>query len=496
MKVLFTMLFPRWQSHAIAEANFIEEHLAAGDEVTVLTCDAMLKACDANPGNSLSHCLACMGLRGNLLKMLSAKVQCLPLIDKGARYPDKVPCFESLDALKQYEWNGNPVGPHIISSLISATGNVEPDTVKNKKLISRYIVDYCAAYTTALSYLDRYKFDMVYVFNGRFVPARAWLNACIARDVTFVAQERLGVPDRAVRVKNDGIHNPVVYTKQILDFWEAHKSESEVANEAKEFYEERPKGRLTGWYSFVTEQNAEQLPADWDASKQNIAIFASTESEFMGLPEYFLGGAFPDQRLAYYNLVNEFLNKFPDFHFYIRIHPNSEEDSVRWWEDEMWKKLTNATIVPPASTVSSYTLMWSCQKTVAWLTTMGIEATYWGKPSIILGNAFYVGLDAVYEPQSLAEAVALIADIQLPPKSQDPALAYGAFNRCGIPKLPFSEAITACKLTFKGQQPNAHPDILRSLWNWENIVSKAPAPAWAKRLWQYWEWRRLQNRVE
>lgn len=476
----------------------MEEHLVAGDEVTVLTCDAALKACDANPWNSLSHCLACMGLRSDLLKMLSAPIRKLPLVS--SEYSQEVfadiPQFKTLDELRNFERYNVGIGSDIISSLITVTGSVYPCPIEHRRLIECYIRDFWAVYQTAVNYLDQFNFDRVYIFNGRFVPARAWIRACESRNITYVTQERLGSPDRVWKIENNGIHDPTPYPARIREFWEVYESDPKTRSEGKDFFEERPKGQLTGWYSFVTEQNAEQLPADWDASKQNIAIFASTESEFMGLPEYFLCEAFSSQSAVCSEIAQMILQKNSDIHFYLRIHPNSKEDVIRWWEDEMWEKLPNVTIIPPESPVSSYTLMWSCQKTVAWLTTMGVEATYWGKPSILLGRAFYGGIGAAYEPQSLAEAVDLIATRNLDPKPKENALAYGAFNRCGIPKLPFSEAITACKLTFKGQQPNAHPDILRSLWNWENIVSKAPAPAWAKRLWQYWEWRRLQNRVE
>lgn len=495
MKVLFTGLFPIWQCHFTAECNFIEEHLAAGDSVTVLACDAMLRACDANSQHSLSHCLACMGLREDLLGMLSADVKKLPLISNAARMPKSIPHFKTIDKLKKFSWNDTPTGADILSSLITATGSTAPNLVAHRKLVKDYITDYVQVYSTALDYLDKYQFEKVYIFNGRFASARAWIRACKARSVTFVTQERLGSPERVTKVTNDGIHNPAAYTRRMREFWDTNKNIPEIIATARDFFEERPKGQLTGWYSFVKDQNPEQLPDNWDTKKQNIAIFASTEIEFIGLPEYFSSGPFPDQRRAYSDLAQAFLPEIDRTHFYLRIHPNSKNDVMRWWDDPIWDQLPNITIIPPESTVSSYTLMQACEKTVVWITTMGAEATYWGNPSIILGNAFYGGLDAVYEPQSLQEAVNLIKDRDLPAKNRDNVLAYSAFLRCGLPKLPYSEAISSCKLTFKGRQPNAHPAILRSLWNWENIVSKAPVPSWIKHLWQKWEWYRLRSRI-
>lgn len=491
--ILSTLLFPRWQCHAVAECNFLEDHLAAGDTVTVLVCDAMLKACDANPWNSLSHCLACMGLRDNLLEMVSGRIQRLPLISPAVKAPCKTSQFESLESLKKFTWNNAPAGADIVSSLITATGSVAPDTITNRDIIARYLRDYCLTYATALDYLERFKYDKVYIFNGRFASAKAWIRACRERKTNFVTQERFSSPERVTLVDNDGVHNPTAYTERILDFWKANASDPKIAAEARDFFEERPKGLLTGWYSYVSGQSREQLPEGWNPEERNIALFASTESEFMGLPEYFLTGLFPDQRQAYSQLAREFLQD-KNFRFYLRVHPNSQQDSIRWWEGALWKNLSNVTIIPPESPVSSYTLMWSCEKTAAWTTTMGVEATYWEKPGILLGNALYEGIDAVYEPRNLSEAVDMIRNPQLPPKPKSQAMAYGAFLRCGLPKLPYSEPITSCKLNFKGRQPNAPPDILTSLWNWENIVSKSRVPRWVKQLWQKWEWHRLKSK--
>jgi len=298
MKVLFTAIFPRWQCHLVAEANFMEEHLAAGDDVTVLACDASLKACDANPKRDLPHCLACCGLRDSLLAMVGAPVRRLPLIDSERAVSPKAsdfPRFQTLEELRDYHWNGIHVGKEVISSLITATGSSEPDMKKHASVIRALLRDYLAVYLTAVDYLARHGLEKVYIFNGRFVSPRAWIRACEKTGVRYVTLERLGAPDRAVRVENDAIHNMLLYAGRINAFWEANQSDEAIVAEAHHFFEERPKGQLTGWYSFVANQDVEKLPENWSSTSRNIVIFSSTESEFKGLPEYFRQGAFLDQ---------------------------------------------------------------------------------------------------------------------------------------------------------------------------------------------------------
>lgn len=496
MRVIFTAIFPRWQCHMVAEANFMEEHLAAGDEVTLLTCDASLGACDANPGRVLPHCLACCGVRESVVSMLSSPLRRLPLVapeyvsaPEVADFPD----FQTLQEVRDFRWNGVHVGKEIISSLITATGSSAPDLKLHAGLVRTFLRDYLAVYLSALGYLAKHSFERVYIFNGRFVPARAWIRACEAAEAPYVTLERLGMPDRVLRVENDAIHNTLLYADRIKAFWEANKHLEDVVSDGCDFFEERPKGRLTGWYSFVENQDAERLPEGWDAANRNVAIFSSTESEFIGLPEFFSLGPFPDQQEAYRSIILETFRRDPSIRFFLRVHPNSKCEVKRWWEDPRWAELANLTIIPPESPVSSYRILSECEKSIVWMTTIGVEATYWGKPSIVLGLASYRGAGVAYEPDNVAGAVDLILDRALAPFPREAAVAHGAYGRRGGYKLPFSEALSSCKLTFKGKQPNASPEVLRSLWNWEHIVSTAPIPAWAKNLWQRWEWFRLRR---
>lgn len=477
----------------------MEEHLAAGDEITILNCDSSLQACDANPSMALPHCLACMATRQSAVEMLSSQICSLPLVKSSVLAEMKTfmcPEFRTLDELQAYTWNGLRIGRDVISSLVTATGSPCFDPSKRAGLVRKTMRDFVAVHLSALGYLEEQQFALVYVFNGRFVPAKAWIRACEKTKTDYTTLERLGMPDRVLRIKNGSPHDTLRYGPLINEFWLENRTDPQVLKEAKDFFEERPEGRLTGWHSFVSDQKAGRLPGSWDPEKRNMAIFSSTESEFAGLPEYFKDSPFKDQKKAYADLAAAVKTLDESVHFYLRVHPNSRHEKSRWWEDPALHGPTNLTVIEPGSPVSSYELLGQCEKTIVFMTTMGIEATYWGKPCIILSNAMYRGTGAAYEPKSLHEAADLVIARNQSQKSRESALAYGAFFRCGFPKLPFSEALDHCKLTFKGRRPNAPSEILTSLWNWEHHVSPAPVPSWAKKLWQSWEWFRLRRRLK
>jgi hypothetical protein len=63
----------------------------------------------------------------------------------------------------------------------------------------------------------------------------------------------------------------------------------------------------------------------------------------------------------------------------------------------------------------------AADQVVTFGSSVGIEAVFWGKPSILLGPCFYQDLGGTYQPKSLDEAVELISKRQMP---LDPIGAY------------------------------------------------------------------------
>jgi len=495
MRVLFTGLFPIWQCHFVGECNFIEEHLGVGDEVDVLACDASLLKCDANPERELPNCLTCMGIRESAVSMLSKPLRRRKLISDSAqaklvRVSD--PDFQCMQELKAFSVFGTNVGADVISSIMTALGDPCFDVSENSERIKKTIRDYLGVYLTAREYLDGGHYSLVYVFNGRFAAAKAWIRACEHTNTDYYTMERLGMPDRVLKIKNCTVHAICQYTQWIKDFWEKNKEDELARKEAVDFFDERPQGLMTGWYSYIENQDKKRLPEEWDPECRNMAVFSSTETEFAGIPEILTGALYKDQKKCYLQIAKLLQEKDPSIHLHLRIHPNSKTEKRRWWEDSEFRNLNNLTIILPESSVSSYELMRSCEKTVVFMTTMGIEATYWGKPSILLSNSMYKGIGAIYEPEGEAEAIDLICHQNLEPKPKEATLAYGGFLRVGYPKLPYSEALDHCTLTFKGIRPNASQLAIKALWRWENFIKPSRIPNFLKQAWQVIEWHRIR----
>ena len=91
----------------------------------------------------------------------------------------------------------------------------------------------------------------------------------------------------------------------------------------------------------------------------------------------------------------------------------------------MNRKYNNVSVIYPKEKVHTYGLMYACEKVVTFGSTIGIEAVYWGKPSILAGRAFYEGLDCIYKVSKHEEVVKYIEAKLLNVKNRDSVLKYG-----------------------------------------------------------------------
>ena len=114
--------------------------------------------------------------------------------------------------------------------------------------------------------------------------------------------------------------------------------------------------------------------------------------------------------------------------FYLRVHPHMKDLSKTTSQlvdiRNLSSRFGNLYVIWPEDIVDSYALMDVCEKTITFGSTIGIEAAYWGKPSILAGQASYENFDCVYAPKTHEELVALL-EKDLKPISTDSALKYG-----------------------------------------------------------------------
>lgn len=405
-------------------AEVFEALNTAENELKVVLCDNELPNCYFNRNHNLAGCIACQSRLHKVLDLTGIPVK--------NRYPLKqhkdydkytFPIFENLKALLDYKYNGIDIGRGVASSIISYYRDYEVNSEKFGDLIALELKKAMLVLDFFEDFIEEHSIDEIYLFNGRFAEVRPLMKYAQAKDIPFYTIES-GTLNHYHLYKNCLPHSIENNTLEILDSWENADMEERIEI-AKEFFINRRSGNEKLGLSFTKKQQKDLLPNSFDFSKKNIAIFNSSEDEFKVITEWETS-LYKDQNEAIFSLVERFKNE-PDYHFYLRIHPNLiEVDNQQIRELENYEQ-ENLSIILPNDNVDSYCLIDSCAKTLCFGSTMGAEANYWGKPSILYGNSFYMNLDCTYTPNSFEELVELILDDHLKTKDNLGSLKYGYY---------------------------------------------------------------------
>jgi len=437
VKVLIVAPYAINTPHFETELELAQIHLDQGDEVIVLGCDASLLACDVNLHHDLSVCAACIGRRRAGLVLLSEPVAQLPLYLLQRRDQQEARLlrhdFSDIDDLKSYAIENFDIGYAVLSTLISATRNAEPDihSIAGRVLLQNLLVSAFGVYRSLRNHLSANNFDRVYVYNGRFAPTRAVLRACEAEGVDCFTHEKGGKLEHYALYRNTTSHNQKNAHRLINEAWQAANPNLRESI-ASEFYTDRAKGIVPGWFAFTLAQTEGLLPDEWDPRKQNIAVFLSSEDEFAALDDTWRNPLYQDQ-VDGVNQIVDSLRDDPRFHVYIRVHPNLKNVTSRQTAFFAQYHPSNGTVIPPESPISSYSLMAKATKVITFGSTVGAEATFWGVPSILVGPSLYRGLGATHNPTSHAQLMCMLR-IELSVMDKTGALKFGYYLKTfGIP---------------------------------------------------------------
>jgi len=411
--------------HLGIELETIEQLQEAGHELYIVKCDNQLEGCFFNPCHNLLGCAICearsdvfykkIGLRKEwIFKMKNlAKSQNIPL-----------PFFENLQELMAYEYEGVNLGRGVASSIISLKRDSDISSHNQKEFIEFQLRMALNVYLNFDQYIQKFQPDILYFFNGRFAECHPLTGLSKKYNIPFKTMEVSSSKHRFELYNNHLPHSISNRIKNLEIKWDAADpaTREEIA---AGWIEDRRKGTMKVGISFTQSQKKEQLPKGFDPSKMNIAIFNSSEDEMKVIEEW---------EHDLYDSQNEVIQKVaahfkghPNIHFWLRVHPNLGKVDNEQSRGIELMDFPNMTIIPPFSPVDTYALMQACDKTLSFGSTTGLEATYWGKPSILFGIAFYQSLDCVYNPKSFPALYDLIAQADLAPKPKTNTYKHAFF---------------------------------------------------------------------
>ncbi|WP_205618993.1 hypothetical protein [Rubritalea marina] len=334
--------------------------------------------------------------------------------------------IESLGDLSEQTFHGFDVGSAAVSSFVSWTRLLDVSVKQEWGRLRPLLCCAYAQYRLTCQYTDALNPRVVLTFNGRFASSRGVLRASREKRIHCWLHERGADKAKYHIFKNYLPHDQKAFRASVRR-WSMFRSRFTLASAAKSFYGAKRLGADKGWVSFVKDQNFNELPKGWDEERHNVVIFNSSEDEFVAIGKEWANPIYSSQCEAIDRLLSDIDDE--NIHFWLRMHPNlkdvCDQELLKW--NQLDEKYDNLTVISPESKVSSYALLDAASKVLTFGSTMGAEASYWGKPSVIAGTSFYKGLNAAHAPRSHNGVVSMIGDKSLTSSGKKGAIKYGAY---------------------------------------------------------------------
>lgn len=410
-----------WPSHFETELELIEKFQEKGIKGVNFVCNDALKSCDLNATSEINTCSKCMQSRKNGLSLAKSTFKSIPV--KLKDYTFNFSKDVTVGEFKSIHYKSFDVGYAVLSTIVSRYKDPYITIDKYRREIEILAKNAIGAYEFFLKQLTHIQPDLVVLFNGRHAYTRALLRACEAVGIKFFTHERGANQGKYMLFENTLPHDITYFQQCMKESWEGsiHPVPQRIEI-AKKFYEDTSKGKSQSWFSFTENQRADLLPVEWNASDYNVVLFLSSEDEFIAIGDKWISPLFTNQLEGLQYIFSK-QGDPGNFKYYIRIHPNSKT-AVEFVKNVCRFESNRIRIILPDSPISTYQLLFNANKVVTFGSSVGIEATFWGIPSINLGVSFYKGIGVTYNPPSRENVIPMLTDRKLPPMNKSGTYKY------------------------------------------------------------------------
>jgi len=425
MKVLIYSLYSFGTRLFETQLEIIKNLVEEGHEVHILKCNKVLRSCMWNTQHKALRCAKCQSRCLHGLKLLNIPKSHIHDMYKDERSDSfEIPHFDNMNQIKSFHYDGVDIGQGVASSLITQKRDSYLNSSSHAQEIELNLRMAINVYWNFDAIISKLQPDQVIIFNGRFAEIYPAICQVKKQNTPYVIHERGGTLDRYILYKNTWPFDIAHNTNLIQQEWE--KENIITATEiGSKWFSQRRHGEVQNWKVFTKNQEKNKLPEAFDASKKNIVIFNTSEHE-VGMLVGWENKFFKDQNSGIAYILKEF-EQNEDFHFILRVHPHLGDLNNSQIQEINNFKHSNLTVIPPESDIDTYALMDHADLVITFGSTMGIEANFWGKPSLLLGRATYENLGSTFTPKSKEDIRPHILS-HPKPLENDGAIKYGYWN--------------------------------------------------------------------
>lgn len=319
--------------------------------------------------------------------------------------PNSTFCYQNnYKTISNYDYEIDEIAEEVAyTELISIVRESKPVKDSYAASIDTYKDIYKKTYASAKNFLEYAKPSKIYLYNGRFLQERAVWEASknLGIGVNFFEKFNPNWVDRYF-VFEEPTHSPR-YRSQIMESYFdnlADRNSDRVVELAEKWFKDRIDGKTQNFTKL--QRNSLGLAH----LKPYFVFFHSSEDEL--ITSELVSKNWGDQISALNSLV-EVMNISKRFNLIIRLHPNLLHKSRL--EIETWTSLVEkisrdnkwVTVVNSESAINSYKLVNDSLGVITVGSTIGVEAAFLGKKSILLGTAFHEYMGITLNPSNKLE---------------------------------------------------------------------------------------------
>jgi hypothetical protein len=427
MKSVHLLSSEWWSPHKETDLELIQESINCGNEVIVVGCSGVLDACYINPKHSWLDCVRCVGMKNAGLSYLIGKYTYVELLDKRFESNGYIELRDLPNNLKSFLMlkDGQlDIGYAVGTYLVDVTRDSSLNPSEQKDLVTKLLIATSRSYRWFLNFFSAEKPDIIYAMNGRHLQYRSILQAALDLGLDIRMHERGGEKNKYMLYPRCLPHDRG-YFRQLVKNARLEMTEEFIEKEGGKFFTDKVAGKDNNWFSYVTEQEVDRLPPDFHSYSRKTSFFLCSDFECAAVSQEWDWYVYPDQITGIQMICAEMAQKCPEMHFFIRMHPNMKNDKATPRISSVVSNIKNATLIPPDSSISSYGLMMRSDCVLTFGSTIGIEACFWGKPSVLICPAMYEDFDVAINCHSHSEVIRALLDPGHA-KNKKEAMLYGA----------------------------------------------------------------------
>lgn len=426
-----------WERHWAFAIEIAHQEIRKGNQPLIVHCIKALESCPPNEDHLMWKCNQCVHqVKKSISHHFPKSAKHLFIREADViQTKEKIvtPPIRNSTEMSMFRYDGFPFGSHVISQLVSMNRdrNLTDPVIRETGL--KLLINSIAFYEFANTLLPP-DIERVILWGGRRSSEAPIKFVAEKRGLKLEFFEESSTRDRYMLTDE----YPFVFNNfiNLVRKWEIErisKGEMDIMlEEGRKYFLERRIGQSQEPSFIWFNKDAKQIPIIENQGKRILALFTSSDWEFAELEFSQVSDTKTDFINQYTSLSMILQDSFirENFEIIIRWHPN-HRIAGKFEKEQINSVIDSSPHVKHfryTDSIDSYQLVEKSDIVLVFGSTIGIEASYLEKPTILLGDTHYAGLGSVYQPENMEKLRDLLTR-DLSPLPNYGALLFGDYMR-------------------------------------------------------------------